>query len=286
MSEEAGASLDANASLDDQELLNGPEGDHSQASESQESEAESSSAADESSNTEDVSRETDSIQRRFDELTRNWREEQRRSERLMAMLERQREEVNRTPEPQEDGLKGLKDFDYDEAKYYSYLEDRAAKRAEKAAQSATEVIRKEMQQAEANRRWETRQAEYAKQHKDYFEVINRPWSCSQPMAEAIKESDEGPAIAEHLAKNPDLAARMSELGPIQAAREIGKIEARIVADRTKPKDVSKAPPPPPKVEGAEPGLRVDTTSAESDKLSDSEWIKAEAARMARKAKRK
>lgn len=57
----------------------------------------------------------------------------------------------------------------------------------------------------------------------------------------IVESEKGPLIAHHLAKNPSKAAELNRMPPLAAAREIGRLEARL--SLPKPKTTTSAPPP-------------------------------------------
>ena len=41
------------------------------------------------------------------------------------------------------------------------------------------------------------------------------------------ESDRGPELAYHFAKNPDVLVNLNGMSPTQAAREIGKLEATL-----------------------------------------------------------
>lgn len=229
-------------------------------------------------------------QLRIDELTRRYREEQRRSDRLMRMLE----ERGQQPEPKQQQPqapqqpKGLKDFNYDETAYREYLFTEAANKAATVAeQKAREAMQK---QTAASRRasYEARAAEFSKTVEDFDEVIRGDWACSEPMAEAIEESEEGPALAYYLAENPGVSAKLAKLSATQAVRELTRIEDRLVAERkaAAQKLVSKAPPPAPQLDAKEPSTKVSTTSPDSDKLSDDEWFKAEQARIRRKAQRK
>jgi hypothetical protein len=68
---------------------------------------------------------------------------------------------------------------------------------------------------------------------------------SKAMHETIFESERGPEVAYYLASNPEEAARIEKLGPLAAAREIGKIEAGIAAPPVKPAPAAKALPKPP-----------------------------------------
>jgi hypothetical protein len=68
---------------------------------------------------------------------------------------------------------------------------------------------------------------------------------SPAMAEVIRESDVSPKILRHLANNKADAARIYTLSPLAAARELGRIEAKIMATPAPepPKRVSQAPEP-------------------------------------------
>ena len=72
-------------------------------------------------------------------------------------------------------------------------------------------------------------------------------AVSDPIRDAILESDVGPQILYHLAKEDDLARKIASMSPNAALREIGKLEARFEKQpETKPSNPvgkSKAPPP-------------------------------------------
>lgn len=52
-------------------------------------------------------------------------------------------------------------------------------------------------------------------------------SVSDPVRDAIMESDVGPKILYHLAENPEFATKLNGMSVISALREIGKLEARL-----------------------------------------------------------
>jgi erythromycin esterase-like protein len=92
---------------------------------------------------------------------------------------------------------------------------------------------------------------------DYDEVAFAKFPVTDVMADAIRESELGARVLYELGKNQQEAARIAQLGPLAQAREIGKIEARIAQEKSKPAEeaeqpapVSKAPPPPTPVRKA------------------------------------
>lgn len=63
----------------------------------------------------------------------------------------------------------------------------------------------------------------------------------------LLESDKSALLSYHLAKNPDKLARLNALPPVAAAREIGKLEARLSLPSAN--KATKAPPPVASVRG-------------------------------------
>jgi hypothetical protein len=63
---------------------------------------------------------------------------------------------------------------------------------------------------------------------------------SPQIAEMVLSSEQPADLAYHLGKNPQLAVQLSQMPPLMAARELGKIEATLTAPAPK---ISKAPPP-------------------------------------------
>ena len=68
---------------------------------------------------------------------------------------------------------------------------------------------------------------------DYDAVVG---SSDTPIAnhvgEALMESDRGPELAYHFAKNPEVLQNLNGMSPTQAAREIGKLEATLPTKTT------------------------------------------------------
>lgn len=222
------------------------------------------------------------VGKRIDELTRNWREAERREAQLLELLKQRDQPRQEAPKHVDEKPKTLADFEYDEGKFQSYIFEQAEKRSVEAA-------KRELQQAQeretAERRkssFTARQSEFAKTVEDYDEVVRNPrLPITQAMADVIQESDDGPALAYHLGKNPDIAEKIAMLPPIAAARELGKIEARLAYERERAKEkpvVSKAPPPPPKVDASQPAIEKDP-----DEMSTDEWLKWRQKQLRKKA---
>lgn len=214
------------------------------------------------------------VQRRIDELTRNWREAERREQALLAMLQQQKApEPAKAPEPIAEP-KTLSDFNWDEAAYQRYVFEQAAKMAEAAVERK---LQERTEREAVERRTQTftqRETDFASKTPDYMEVTRDPsLPITREMAEVIADSEDGPAVAYYLAKNRQIAENIAKLPAIQAARELGRIEAKVAMDRAAPAappkpQVSKAPPPPPKVDASEPAIEKDFSQ-----MSDDEWYR-------------
>lgn len=86
--------------------------------------------------------------------------------------------------------------------------------------------------------------------QDWAQVVsNTPvkFSPNPEFLTALKESEQGPQIAYHLAKNPDEMVRFNALSPRSQLIELGKLEARFAQSTPiqtqQPTGISKAPPP-------------------------------------------
>lgn len=130
---------------------------------------------------------------------------------------------------------------------------RAEIKAEAKANAAIEAfVKKQQEEREATER-ATREARVqealekaSQKYPDFYEVVTtaqvRP---SDAVLAAMEESDTPGDLAYHLSANPAEMQRLNALSPVAAAREIGKLEAKLAAGSgqpAKPK-VSKAPPP-------------------------------------------
>ncbi|HEU4707931.1 MAG TPA: hypothetical protein VFS17_01330, partial [Methylophilaceae bacterium] len=160
----------------------------------------------------------------------------------------------------------------DFATYEDYLEALAkhtvAEERRKAEAEAEEA--KEKQTREAKAKTYAERAEKARERMpDFDDVVDQDLPVSRAMIEVIMESDIGPDLAYYLGKNPDEATRIAQLSPIAAARELGKIEAKLTpADKTDPPKPSDAPKPPNPVKGT-----TTVSSSPADNDSTDSWMK-------------
>lgn len=222
---------------------------------------------------------TEKTQLRFDKLTRDKYEALRRADQLEYRLQELESRLKEAPKAEvaPPSAPTLESVGYDEAKYQAAIVEFARAEARAAALSEIQAqTQRQAAQAKASE-WDKRQAEFAKAQPEYVEKVlsNRDLPISSAMAEVIRESEVGPEVALWLANNPEKAQSIAALPATQAAREIGRIEARIEVDRARPVQkpvVSQAPPPPAKLDATEPSTKVDLV-ADAEKLSDAEWTR-------------
>jgi len=149
-----------------------------------------------------------------------------------------------------------------------------------ATKKAQELLRQQdlqRQQAELLDAYHEREEEARNKYDDFEQVAYNPrLPISGAMAEAIQASEIGPDVAYFLGSNPKEADRISKLTPIQQAREIGKIEAKLVSDPPTKKTTAAPPPIAPVSARASGAPSLDTTDPRSLKtLTTSQWIEQE-----------
>lgn len=221
----------------------------------------------------------DNFQERINKLTKNWRDAQRALDDMERENRELQDRLANIPD-NEEPLKTLEDFDFDDNKYRAYISKELSTRSEKAAERA---VQKALQglKAPKDTGFQQREAVFAKSVKDYHDTVyDQSAMISKAMADVGKVMEEGPQVLYYLAKNPDVAMDMYEASPAVVGMRMQKIASELNA---KPKTVSDAPPPQPKKLGSgEPGGKVATTDPKSDELSDDEWFRREEARLAKR----
>lgn len=116
---------------------------------------------------------------------------------------------------------------------------------------------------------------------DFEEVLENLDGLHSPVAERIiLESESGPELLYELAKNPEEAKRICSLSPLAAARELGKIEARLTSkaspEKQETKKITKAPKPIEPVGGSKGSV---AKSIDDPDLSQAEYEKLRAKQM-------
>lgn len=202
------------------------------------------------------------FERRIDKLHRRAAEAEARAQ----LFEKQLAEF-RKPAASE-GSPRLENFDYDPEKYATakaeYEKSQALKEYDAKArnQSATQAE----QRLVAG--WEERVARADSKYDDFDEVVGE-LQPNSPLVVALMEAENGEDVAYYLGKNLKEAHRIIALSPLSQIREIGKIEAKLLADPPKPKTPSQAPAPINPLTGTGSVSK----DAPSDADSIGEWMK-------------
>jgi hypothetical protein len=204
------------------------------------------------------------FQKRIDEITRARREAEHRAEYWQKVAE------NGVSYQKPD--KTIDDFGGDERQYQDYLRSEIVKDSVAAAKRELMADQARIRQEEVNRNFSSKEKEFAKEHEDYLNVTRRedlPYTAS--MHEIVSMLDNGPEIVYHLAKNSDIADRISRLPPNLQAVELTRLDAKL----TKPSGshITGAPEPIPKIKGSNAQGYISASSPDSDKLSADEWLR-------------
>lgn len=175
--------------------------------------------------------------KRIAQLNRKIGEQQARAD----MLQRQLEESKPKPEVKTDGIR-LEDFDFDVEKYA----EAKAKAAEESALKRYQEEQQKQTQTQAQQRlvsdWNGKTSKAEDKYDDFDEVVGELKPTSH-LNVAIMQAENGEDIAYYLGKNLKEASRIASLDPVSAIREIGRLEAKLLAEPPKVNAPSNAPAP-------------------------------------------
>jgi hypothetical protein len=162
-------------------------------------------------------------------------------ERRMAFLEGQQSAARtvetpapvvapKAPEPPDiDDFETVEAFNAATTKYIkevTKLETKEELRQEFQQEAAAEKQQKTAQAVAQTH--QARMAKFAETVPDIYTIAQDPTlKINTPMVEVIFNSDAGPALIKHLAENRAEMERIFQLSPTLAAREMGKIEAKL-----------------------------------------------------------
>lgn len=158
---------------------------------------------------------------------------------------------------------------------------------EYAEARAEQIIQTRQQQArhsEIVSAYQDREEDAREKYEDFEQVAYNPnLTITTVMAQTIQASEIGPEVAYYLGANPKEADRISRLEPMIQAKEIGRIEAKLVTDPPVKKSTSAPSPISPVTARNSGNPAFDTTDPRSVKtMSASEWIAADRLRQRKK----
>jgi hypothetical protein len=215
------------------------------------------------------------VKKRIGKALKAQREAEERADALEAELEKTRESrpapaakaaaETAPPAKAAEGKPQAKDFDTYEAFNEALVDWKLAQTRAADAKVATDRAAADANAAKGVA-WNERVEAVRKVHADFDDVMAE--AASLPISEAmhvtIFESERGPEVAYHLAQHPDEAARIAKLGPLAAARELGRLEAALPSATAKPAAAKPLPKPPAQAGGSHAPSAIDLND---DKLA-------------------
>lgn len=203
------------------------------------------------------------VEKRIGKLTKEKSEAQREAAYWKGVAEGKTQDIEPDPEP----AKPSTELDPNSFETYEeYVQASIKKGVEEGIKEGLKVIKTETEQEKKLQTAQTIQAQYGdarKVHKDFDEIALNP---TLPINQTIMDAAMGESFAEilyALGKAPEKAAQISMMTPLQAAREIGKIEERILNPKKPTKKTTTNAPEPIKPLGG--GGNADATPI--DKMS-------------------
>lgn len=212
------------------------------------------------------------LNERFSELTEARKAAEKRAEEQAARAKALQEERDRVaaeaaalkakyeppksdepePEPKPEQFK-------DVGEYAKALKDWSADNARREDSRKAQEAAAAKERAEAQKAWNERLAATKAEIEDYEQAINESSvKVSDEVRDAILESDVGPKLLYHFAKNPEDAERIGKMTVGRALKELGKLEVKLAGGpaavaapkseaKSEPKttvaEISKAPAP-------------------------------------------
>lgn len=174
-------------------------------------------------------------------------EAQKRAESAEERLARIQQAAQAQQPPKQDDFEDYNDYIAAAAAHKTMAAMDARSRGEfeeeaKAAKAEADHLSKEAE-AQIDAEWQDQVADAQTRYADFANVVlaNPNLPISGTMASVIKSSDIGADVAYHLGTHPQEAARIAQMEPLDQARAIGAIEARM--SLPKPKTQSEAPEP-------------------------------------------
>jgi hypothetical protein len=143
-------------------------------------------------------------------------------------------------------------FDFQTAKMLWGIEQKLARRDAKQVEEAADAVKSKVQEIDQQERaviaeaWAAQVAEAKTRYAD-FEKVAHFAPISDDVAKLVAASDVGADLAYHLGQNPAVARALSSMPLVEAARELGRMEARLQVP--KPQTVTNAPEPITPVRG-------------------------------------
>lgn len=194
----------------------------------------------------------------------------RKNQYLQSEILRLRDEASKPAADNGDKAPREEDFNGDWGKFIAAttaFEARKVIREELSAKEQKETKSRVAElQSEVQEEFEERTEAFKAKATDFDDVIGKfvdsGGKFSDTVRDLVMDSEEGPALAYFLAKNPKVAQNLNSLSPLQAAKQLGQIEATL--SRPQRKATSAPPPIKPPSGGASPPVDVKSLAKNDD----------------------
>lgn len=214
------------------------------------------------------------FQKRINKVTADKYKEKERADKLELELKELKTRLEKKVEPPK--KPAIEDFDYDDEAFQEALVDyklevREQKRAADDAKNQQAKLEQEKVKSQEQRALELQKsfAEKAKDviqvKPDFEETLQRVPTLDQGVLMAVLADERGPDIAYYLGKNLDIADGLSNMSPIEAAVEIGRLSVKLA--QPKQVKVSSAPEP---IEPVKSGGAIESDIG--DEMSIEDWM--------------
>ena len=259
--------------------------------EAKETEVESEESDEAEESGKDKTKKKGGFQRRIDKLNAAKADAQREAEywRGLALKNQEtpQEQQSKAPESKakasDDKEPQPEDFET-HREYVNALTDWKLDLREKKSKVEAEKKAVIAEQEKSFKAYNERKDAFAKTVDDFDEVLDdvRDVQVTPAITATIVESEYGPQLAYELAKNRAEFERIVKLSPLAAAREIGKIEAKIAAKASEPKETKKITSAPKPIEPVGGTKGKPNRSIRDPDLSFADYVELRRAQMKRR----
>ena len=215
-----------------------------------------------------------SPQERIVELAHKRREAEEKAsqaERRASELEAELRALRATAKPIEAGNAPERSKYATDAEYIEALTDYKAMQALAKREREQADARRAAEQAEISQAWTTRQEQTMARIPDYTEVVGKSeLVMPDHVTAAILESEKGPELAYYFALHPKEAQKIMAMRPVQAVKQIAKLEEQLSEldsepeAKVTPKPKPKAPEPITPVRTVPSGVGTSSTNSFED----------------------
>lgn len=206
-------------------------------------------------------REAMRLRRKTEKAYRQRAEAEGRAELYRKELESLRQPAKVEGEPT------LAQFDYDPEKYATAKAEFAKTQQTKDLQAQSQQQASKQYREQLASKWEDHIDRGQEKYPDWSEVVGE-LTPDTSFTAAIMDCENASDVAHFLGKNPAEAERIAKLPGLSQVREIGKIEAKLLAEPPKAKTPSKAPAPIVPLSGTAPVVSDKPLATDDDKT----WI--------------